>query len=59
MDIQPRQKLSAKYETWRRRDRQYDIPWIQIKRYVFESQGLKFAHYQPGITPIEEKLGLK
>lgn len=43
--MQPQQKLS--YETWRRRDRKYNIPWHQLKQRVFDETGLKFPRWEP------------
>lgn len=43
LKIKPMQPQNAKYETWRRGDRIYNLPWIKIKRHVFTTTGLKFA----------------
>lgn len=52
--LQPQQKIS--YETWRRGDRAYNLPWIKMKRKVFQETGLSFNKYNPQITAIERKI---
>lgn len=55
LDVKPSQPQNVRYETWRRGDRAYNLPWIRLKREVFNESGLKFKRYSPGITPIEKK----
>lgn len=56
-ELKPMQPQNLKYETWRRQ-REYNLPRIRLKREVFQEKGLKFPRYSPEKTPIERKLGL-
>lgn len=48
--------MLVKYETWRRKEREYNFPWIKLKREVFNERGLKFPKYSPDKTSIEREL---
>jgi len=41
-DVQPQQPMIARYATWRRKEKSFNLPWFELKHKVFVEKGLSF-----------------